>query len=239
MLALVGLSTTRSETGVERLTALPEAPAVRWTGFLIRTCVDPDRSFGRVVCWATVVQSTRPYLPIGIITPLTPERTAVVRALKNAGVALEPILGTGDVPAGCVPTSLVRQVRDRSIEGVILNGWKERWKVSDPETLQLLRAIVAHGVRGGRAYSLSTSAARGLQLSERQTRRHLASRALPSTAVLLRDARIRSVRLRTNLGMPLLEAVVAAGWTSTKDYRNVVSRWTLAENEALGDHIRG
>ena len=92
------------------------------------------------------------------------------------------------------------------------------------ELVHLLRAVVAQEVRGGLAYVLEVTDPGGTSLSPRTVRRRLKKADLRPLGELLRDARLWSVHLRTQLGTSRADAVRAAGFNSVKAFENAVRR---------------
>lgn len=173
IIGLVNLRAPRRIDGCEELLKLPTSPALRWSGFLVRTT--RDLGLADVVPWAAEMRSRRPFVAIGLVPEVGPDESALFEALAHIGMRFDPI-------------------------------------------------IVAHGIRGGMAYSLKATGADGAPLSESTVRRRLKKAGLPALARLLRDVRLRGVRLRVQLGADKGDAVIAAGFSSVKAFEKAARR---------------
>ena len=204
------------------LPRLPTPPALRWSAFLVRTT--RELSLPDLMSWAAKMWSRRHYVPIGLVRNVTPDEEALFKALWRTGRGFAPIIAPRRLARGAVTEKEISRLRGNALEGLILALWRREWKVHDRNLLPLLRTIIAHGVRGGLAYSLKATGMDGAPVSESTVRRRLKDADLPTLAMLLRDARLRGALLRMRLGATKRDAAIAAGFTSIKGLENAVRR---------------
>lgn len=210
MIALVNLmpETTRA-TGVEPLDSLPEPPALRWSGFLIRC--NESLTGEDVVQWSTAVRQRRPVIPVGIVA--RPDAN-VLRSIASSGLIFAPLLLPEDLPGGRVSSSILDDIRKSSVEARVVEHWLQRYGAIDAKELPVLYTLAAHAVRGGRIKSIRTS----IDYSLATLARRLRKRGYPSPGVLLREGRIASVQIRFDAGVVPRLAREAAGWYSAEMY---------------------
>lgn len=222
MVAVIGLSVSRLEQGVEALERLPRPPALRWSGFLVGP--GQEIKLVDVASWAAEVRGRREYVPIGLVGHFCGPDFALLAALEVAGTRFGPVLNYGLPPTPVLTSLALRELRDQTIEAVIVEHWSRTYRGVHTRCRPLLEAVAAHGVRGGRAYTLRISESTRRRLSEKTIRRRLTACGLPSLGSLLREARIMSVSLRRDRGASRRDAVRAAGWSSIKLFEKAAKR---------------
>jgi hypothetical protein len=216
MIALVNLSPkTERATGVECLEALPETPALRWSGFLVG-CTG-QLTVADVIQWCAAIREARPALPVGIVAPPDPE---VLRCVASGRVVFDPVLVPEDVPGDRVPSNLLDRLRHSAVEGRVVERWLDRYGRIDPTEMPILHALAAQAVRGGRTKSVTNT----LGVSLATLARRLEDWRYPPPGVLLRDGRITSVQVRIELGVDPRVAREAAGWYSAEMYAKARKR---------------
>lgn len=202
----------------------PDLPYVRSTGSLPDPCSREGSGYiARVGCaispstfadWMSTVQEVQPGVPIaaGIAT----DWQTSLELLKR-GVVLDSCFNAALLENSSLLVSVIEEVRNKAVPRLILEDWRELFGLGS-EVEPLLEVLASVGADGGGVQR----AARQLDLSEATLRRRLQNTSSPGR--LLRDARLRSVELRIQLGWPKRQAVRAAGWLSAEAYHRVRER---------------
>lgn len=217
MIALLNLIPEAEQgAGVELLDSLPEPPALRWSGFLIR-CGE-HLAINEVIQWCSAVRLSRPALPIGIVAEPEP---VVLRTIAASGVVLDPVLVPEDLPRGRVTSDVLNLIREASVEARVIELWIERYGIIDTEELPTLYTLAAHAVRAGRIKSIKSSIGCSIGTLTRRLRKV----GYPPPGTLLREGRIASVQIRVDTGIEPRLAREAAGWYSAEMYARARRRF--------------
>lgn len=217
MIALVNLRPESARaTGIECLESLPEPPALRWSGFLIRST--RQLIVGDVVQWCADVREARPAVPVGIV--VRPDADSL-RVIASNCLVFEPVLIPDDTPNGRVESEVLDCIRQKSVAARVAERWLHRYGRIDPGELAVLHALAAHAVRGGRTKNIENSTGASLATVARCLR----GWRYPPPGVLLRDGRIASVQFRVESGIDPQIAREAAGWHSAETYAKARKRF--------------
>jgi hypothetical protein len=215
MIVLLGLDPPESCAWVTKLDSLPHPPALEYTGFMIRC--DERMSSETLIEWWKAMRSHRPHIPIGGVVS---RNAAFVLELLDREVHLWPAIEATALHENRLPMHVLESILRRTVEGLILERWKNRWNLDAPGARALARATASTGASGGRIKTLI----RKLRCSETTLRRRFAACGLPDPGSLLRTARFVSVEIRVELGTAEDAACIAAGWSDLKSYRHALAR---------------
>jgi hypothetical protein len=223
MIALVALTRAGSDPGFIEIDALPRPPALKYSGFLIQCSPAPNG----LIEWILEMRSTRPHLPIGgVVDPGDP----FLFELAASGVQLNHLLRADEIADGCIPTEVLDQFRDDTVDGLVRDAlvselMAEGYDITS-EVERILRAVAAVGSRGAGVPSLVTC----LGLSRTGVYRLFQDLGLPPPGEALRRVRHMALRIRVQkFGLDEAVAREAVGWLSPRAYEN--ARYRLA---ALG-----
>lgn len=215
MIAIVGLTLERACSWVDEITSLPAPPAFEYTGFLISLPSVED--FFSTVAWVHQLRQVRHHLQIGAVAP---ESISGSLATLGDHLRIDPILTMEDVPLGGVPLEVLEQLRKKAVVEQVLLSWHRKGIPSSADAQELAIAAAAVGVTGRGVQSLC----RRVDTSRASLYRAFQRAGLPPPGVLLRQARVQSVPIRTDLGMDPREARRAARWLSRDAYAKARNR---------------
>jgi len=197
------------------LQALPDPPAHSWSGFVV---APGDRfDLDRVLAWCEALRRDRPH---ACITLVAADHGSPATRLALESLAVERF-DPSQAAGGFGSAALLDAIRERCVEGRIVREWRDRFGIRDGEDgLELVRLLAAVGVAGGQV----ATATRHASASESQLRRRAGAAGLAPPGMLLREARVRGVEIRRELGIDGNDAVKPAGWLTVNDFRKVRRR---------------
>ena len=150
--------------GIQLVARLPEPPATRFSGFMVRC--EHESGLATTLAWYGEVTNQRPGVPLGIVY----SRNLSLAMLAEFEHPIRPVLSTDELIAGAPPIAAVEHLREVSVEGVILEEFVSEFGESILTEAPILNALIARGVVGGKL----ESTARELECSQETIRLHLA-----------------------------------------------------------------
>ncbi len=214
MIGFVGLRPPSQDPGtVVQLAELPGIPAANYSGILVRC--DSDDKVHDALRWCSAVRKCRPNFAFGLVC----KADDCVRALGEFPERVTPVLSPMELEGDRVPTDVLAGIRRESIEGRIMDELILEADGHILEEPQLLRVLVAHGVRGHRLGRVANS----MKLSIETVRRRL-KRAGFSAGRLLTRVRLRAYDLSLEQGGSPSVALEACGWFDQEARRKCVRR---------------
>jgi hypothetical protein len=191
---------------------------LKYGGFLVR-CGE-EITTDTFVGWWTTMRNHRQHIPIGVVVSLDGGGKEFVDLL-NCRVYPWPVITESQMRNAEVLTSSLESIRERAVEGLLLDRWKRRWNLGSRGSVDMAAAAAAVGAAGGRMKTLIGALGR----PETGIRRRFADLGLPPPAELLRRARFESVDIRIEMGMTERTAYMSAGWSRLDTYRCARHRW--------------
>ncbi|MEJ2186012.1 MAG: hypothetical protein P8Z36_08750 [Gemmatimonadota bacterium] len=214
MMAFVGIQPpTGHSEGIQAVPDLPESPATRFSGFLVRS--EHESNLARTLAWYRDVVDQRPGVPLGIVY----SPNVCLAMLGECAHPIRPIIPTDNLVAGAPPMAVVEQLREASVEGRIMQELVAEFGGSILVEKRILTALIAYGVGGG----LVASAAHELKCSQEKIRLHLAEFGIQPGRLMSR-VRLRAYDLRKQLGVQTRQALDAGGWHTSEARRKVARR---------------
>lgn len=215
MIALVGVKPPSANVaGVAVVPALPATPATRYCGAIVR-CADSP-AVRATLSWFTRIHALRPTFVLGLVV----EPRFGARAIGSLGVPVSPVLYPADLEGGRLPAAALHGIRERSIEGAILEEIAVEFGRDVLKERQTLELIIAHGIRGGTVGAV----ARELGYSPVTLWRRLARMGI-RTKRLMAQVRLRAYQLRIGYGTSAEAARHAGGWNSRAAHEKSAGRW--------------
>lgn len=199
--------------GTLRLECLPDPPAVRLSGMIVR-CRDRQQ-VGRTLDWYGLVRSRRPEFPLSLVCT----SDACAEPLSRCRFPIIAVVSPGELCAGGISNAVLNKVRAAAVEGRIIEELVNRHGSAILEARSTLTAAVAHAVRGGTVQGVG----RELGVTRDTVRRRLNAVGV-SAGVLMAWARLRAFEFRVELGYDRAAALIASGWMSPDARRKAAAR---------------
>lgn len=220
MIGLVGVRPPPGRPcGVTVLERVPESPAPRYAGFIVRGA--NRAAVDDVVLWYDALRERRAALALGLVARPDDSAEALAKAKHPVTLFLRPEALIGEA----VPAEALCRVRQASVEGRLLEELVEAAGASVLEERRALEALVARGTNGGSV----AGAARDLGVNTETLRRRLRPFGLKPSDVT-RWTRVRGFEIRVELGTERNAALWAGGWMTHEQRRKTARRARKALN---------
>lgn len=216
MIALIGLELRHSLPGVELLDALPNPPALRYSGFLVYCCA-PRLDVTDVMRWYSGIRDARSRVPLGLVCRAKPECFPV---LASQGFAITPVI-TSRLDDGQLPPETLDILRARTVDGMILDRWRTCFCDAIEANEEHFFRLASHGARG----DLVQRVAKSWGVSPRTLRRRHALLTPHPLGLFMLDARVFAFDMLRQEGNSAAVARQSCGWHTVDAVRK--ARWRL------------
>lgn len=203
--------------GIVVLQQFPDEPAESLAGLIAYS--ETASELERLLNWDLDVRSQRPTFVLGLVA----EPDTSVGPLAAHPHVVAPFVPARTIRNRAISIDVLNEVRHRSVEGWLYDCLRAKHEGVVDRSSQCIRALIAHGVRGGTV----ARAARSIGVSVDTVERRVKPLGV-SAGQVVRAARVAAFDKQVALGTDSKAAERACGWTTSEARHRVVGRATRA-----------